>query len=108
MKILITGKNGYIAQSIYNTLKDKYNITSVGRQDFDLSDWGKTNEWFKNKQFDVIIHTAVVGGSRLKKEDSSIIDQNLKMYYNLLDQKDKYTKFIHFGSGAELYAQDTP
>ena len=58
---------------------------------------------FEGKQFDVVIHTAVVGGSRLKKEDSSILDQNLKMHYNLLDQQDKYTKFIYFGSGAEVH-----
>ena len=101
MKILITGKNGYVGKSVHSYLYTKYDITTVGRQDFDLTSWSETNKWFENKQFDIIIHTAVVGGSRLKKEDSSIIDQNLKMYYNLLDQKDKYTKFIHFGSGAE-------
>ena len=103
MKILITGKNGYVGKSIYSYLYAKYDITIVGRQDFDLTNWNETNKWFKEKQFDVVIHTAVVGGSRLKKEDSSIIDQNLKMHYNLLDQQDKYTKFIYFGSGAEVH-----
>jgi len=100
-KILITGKNGYVGKSIHSYLYSKYDITTVGRQDFDLADWRETNKWFERKQFDVVIHTAVVGGSRLKEEDSSIMDQNLKMYYNLLHQQDKYTKFIHFGSGAE-------
>jgi nucleoside-diphosphate-sugar epimerase len=101
MRILITGKNGYVGRSLHSYLYSKHDITIVGKQDFDLTNWEETNKWFKGKQFDVVIHTAVVGGSRLKKEDSSIIDQNLKMYYNLLDQQDKYTKFIHFGSGAE-------
>jgi len=101
MKILITGKNGYVGKSIHSYLYTKYDITTVGRQDFDLTNWGETNKWFEEKQFDVVIHTAVVGGSRLKEEDSSIMDQNLKMYYNLLHQQDKYTKFIYFGSGAE-------
>ena len=107
MKILITGGNGYIAKSIYPSLHTKYDITTVGRQDFDLTNWDETNKWFEEKQFDVVIHTAVVGGSRLKEEDSSIMDQNLKMHYNLLDQQDKYTKFIYFGSGAE-YSLNTP
>jgi hypothetical protein len=35
------------------------------------------------------------------------MDQNLQMYYNLLLCKDKYNKFIHFGSGAETHL-DTP
>ena len=107
IKILITGGNGYIAKSLYNSLKDKYDITSITRQDFDLTDSKATGLWFKDKYFDIIIHTAVVGGSRLKPEDSSIMDQNLQMYYNLLTYKNHYKKFIHFGSGAEIHL-DTP
>jgi len=103
MKILITGGNGYIAKSLYNTLKNKYEITCITRQDFDLTNSFETIKFFSDKYFDVVIHTAVVGGSRLKPEDSSIMDQNLQMYYNLLSCKDKYNKFIHFGSGAETY-----
>jgi len=30
------------------------------------------------------------------------------MYYNLLANKIYYKKFIHFGSGAEIYARNTP
>jgi GDP-L-fucose synthase len=30
------------------------------------------------------------------------------MYYNLLNNKDHFNKLIHFGSGAELSAQNTP
>ena len=107
MKILITGGNGYVAKSLYNALKEKYNITLITRQDFDLTNSKAVNTWFEDKYFDIVIHTAVVGGSRLKPEDSSIMDQNLQMYYNLLSCKDKYNKFIHFGSGAETYL-DTP
>lgn len=107
MKILITGGNGYIAKSLYNVLKDKYNITCITRQDFDLTDSTETLKFFSNKYFDVVIHTAVVGGSRLKPEDSSIMDQNLQMYYNLLACENMYDKFIHFGSGAEIHL-DTP
>jgi nucleoside-diphosphate-sugar epimerase len=101
MKILITGGNGYIAKSIYSHLHSKYDITTISRTDFDLVNWEQTNNWFKGKQFDIVIHTAAVGGSRLKKDDNSVLDANIKMYYNLLDQKDKYNKFIYFGSGAE-------
>jgi nucleoside-diphosphate-sugar epimerase len=108
MNILITGGNGYIAKSLYNNLKEKYNITLITRQDFDLTNSKAVSDWFSDKYFDVVIHTAVVGGSRLKSEDSSIIDQNLQMYYNLLLCKDKYNKFIHFGSGAEIYLSNTP
>lgn len=108
MKILITGGNGYIAKSIFNTLKDKYNITSITRQDFDLTDSFKTLKYFSNKYFDVVIHCAVSGGSRLKQETWSDMDSNLKMYYNLLNCEDKFNKLIHFGSGAETNSPESP
>lgn len=108
MKILITGGNGYIAKSLANVFKDKYNVTAISRSDFDLSDYEAVNKWFKTKYFDVVIHTAIVGGSRLKPEDSTILDQNLNMYYNLLNNKDKFNKFINFGSGFEFISNPTP
>jgi GDP-L-fucose synthase len=107
-KILITGGNGYIAKSLYNILKNKYNVISITRQDFDLTDQFETSKYFSNKYFDVVIHCAVSGGSRLKQETWRDMDDNLKMYYNLLNYKNKFGKLIHFGSGAETNAPETP
>jgi nucleoside-diphosphate-sugar epimerase len=108
MKILITGGKGYIAQAIFNSLRTEYDITLITRDNFDLTDSNSTTNWFQDKYFDVVIHTAVVGGNRLKSEDESIIKSNLQMWKNLLENKSHFTQLIHFGSGAELYAKDTP
>jgi len=108
MRILITGGSGYVAKSLYNGLKDLYNITLVTRKDFDLSDNNATNNWFKDKYFDTVIHTAVKGGSRLTKDNAETFYENIKMFYNLYDNKDHFKKFIHFGSGAEIYNPNTP
>ena len=108
MRILITGGNGYIAKSLFSNLYSKYKIVSITRQDFDLTDSFETIKYFSDKYFDIIIHCAVSGGSRLKSDDWDVLDDNLKMYYNLLNCKNKFTKLIHFGSGAELIAQNTP
>ena len=106
--ILITGGNGYIAKSIHSSLSSKYNITTVTRQDFDLTCWASTYKFFYDKTFDVVIHTATSGGSRLKEETDLVIRENLLMYRNLLNHQDKFTKFISFGSGAELNNPTTP
>lgn len=108
MNILITGANGYVAKSVYNKLHTKYNITTITRQDFDLTNHAQTSQWFADKHFDVVIHTAVVGGNRLKEEDDTILKQNLDMYYNLISNKDHFDRFISFGSGAELDWPTTP
>lgn len=108
MNILITGGNGYIARSLQNALHTKYNITTVTRQDFDLTCSASTEKFFHKEFFDVVIHTAISGGSRLKEETDSVIKDNLLMYRNLLNHQDRFTKFISFGSGAELGNPITP
>lgn len=108
MKVLITGGEGYIGRSLYNAFKNTYEVTVITRKDFDMTSFDAMNKFFQGKYFDVVIHTAVKGGSRLKKDTSSIMDHNLQMYYNLLHHRTFFTKFIHFGSGAEDYARDTP
>jgi nucleoside-diphosphate-sugar epimerase len=108
IKILITGGNGYIAKSLYNSLKDDYDVTCITRQQLDLTDGEATIQWFKDKYFDVVIHCAINGGSRLKGDTFADMDKNLCMYYNLLQCQLYYNKFIQFGSGAELLQIDTP
>ena len=84
MNILITGGNGYIAKAMHKYFSNSISIT---RKDFDLTDREATDKWFENKYFDVVIHTAVVGGSRLKKDDGNTFYQNIQMFYNLLNNK---------------------
>ena len=108
MKILITGGKGYIAQAIYNAFKIEYNVTLTTRDDFDLSDSESTSNWFSDKYFDILIHTAVVGGNRLVPDTELVKDQNLQMWENLLQNQSHYNQLIHFGSGAEIYAVGTP
>lgn len=108
LKILITGGNGYIAKSLYSHLKDKHQITTITRQNFNLTNYDAVCEWFHERYFDVVIHTAIVGGSRLKAEDQTVLNENLIMYNNLLANKHYFNKFISFGSGAETFQPDTP
>lgn len=108
MNILITGGNGYIASTLTTELTEYHQVTTITRQVFDLTDSIATYEWFRDKEFDVVIHTAIDGGSRLRNDTFSALDNNLRMYYNLLDNRQSFKRFISIGSGAELYQQDTP
>jgi nucleoside-diphosphate-sugar epimerase len=107
-KILITGGNGYVGKSLYNSLCHNYSVTSVTRNEFDLIDTSQTNQWFSDKHFDVVIHTAIKGGNRLVTDCASVLDENIQMYYNLLANRQHYDKFINIGSGAEIYAPNSP
>jgi GDP-L-fucose synthase len=108
MKILITGANGYVGKSLYSALKNKYNVTTITRSECDLTNSSSVNSYFLDKWFDVIIHCAVKGGSRLYQDDWSVLDTNLSIYYNIYSNKNKFKKLIHFGSGAELHDNNSP
>jgi nucleoside-diphosphate-sugar epimerase len=108
MKILVTGANGYIGKAIYNALKNKHQIFCASRQTFDTTSFTSMNDFLKTKYFDVVIHCAVSGGSRLTTETYKDMDDNLASYYNLLQHKSNYNKLIHFGSGAEMNIPETP
>jgi nucleoside-diphosphate-sugar epimerase len=108
MKVLITGGKGYIAKSITNALWDKYHILSPGRDELDLTDRKSVDKFFKDKQFDIVIHTAIKGGSRLNEDDQEVLLDNIIMMTNLHSHQDKYSKLINLGSGAEIYAPETP
>jgi GDP-L-fucose synthase len=101
MKILITGGNGYIAKSIYHILCEKYDVTLVTKNDLNLTRRDEVKYYFKDKYFDLVIHTAVRGGNRLSLDGPDVVLSNVLMYDNLMRCRDKFNKLIHFGSGAE-------
>tara|TARA_R110001592_G_scaffold290354_2_gene559473 strand:- start:18 stop:803 length:786 start_codon:yes stop_codon:yes gene_type:complete len=109
MKILVTGKNGYVGSSILSKLDSLFDFTypnfyvGVGREDFDLTNREETSKFLaKYTHFDVIIHTAICGGSRLQEDGNDVLANNLKMFYNLMANKNKFSQLISLGSGAEL------
>jgi nucleoside-diphosphate-sugar epimerase len=109
MKILITGANGYVGKSLRSTLRDKHFVTAITRKELELTDAVAVKEFFsKSPFFDIVIHCAVAGGSRLTKDDWNVMDKNLSMYYTLLANRKRFGRFIHFGSGAETYMPSEP
>lgn len=101
MKILITGGNGFIASNLKNKLND-HEITSITRSDFDLRVPEETNLFFKDKKFDVVLHTAIIGGNRLVEDSRDCVYDNSIMAMNLIKNMKSWKRLIHFGSGAEL------
>jgi dTDP-4-dehydrorhamnose reductase len=108
MKILITGGNGYIAKSLRNSLWERYHIISPSKQELDLTDTKSVDRFFEGKNFDVVIHTAAIGGSRLQEDDETVSFYNLIMFYNLIRKKEQFKKLISFGSGAEFRREYSP
>lgn len=101
MNVLITGGAGYIAQGLYKGLKN-VNITLLTRQTCNLLDIEQVNNYLATNSFDILIHTAVVGGSRLQSDSKDVCYDNILMAFNLFKHQEKFKQIILLGSGAEL------
>jgi nucleoside-diphosphate-sugar epimerase len=102
MKILITGSNGFLGKELSFHLGQEFEVTSISRQDVDLSNLEELKVFFKDKYFDIVLHCAVKGGQRIFEYDSNIFHENIKMFLNISKFSNQYTYLINFGSGAEL------
>lgn len=96
MKVCVLGSHGFIGK---NLLRDM-DWVGVTRNDLDLTDQKAVETYFKIHKYDVVIHCAVVGGSRLKKDESDVIYKNILMFENVIRVFNG--KLIYFSSGAAL------
>lgn len=103
VKILITGGNGFIAKSLSETLTE-YDVISCARSDLELLDSKAVKEYLKKHQFDVVIHTATYDAAPACsiKDPKMVLENNLRMFFNLARCQADFGKMIYFGSGAEL------
>lgn len=108
MKILITGGNGVIGKFLSNKLRN-HEVYIPKRSCVDFTIREQVDRLFNSHdRFDLVLHCAVKGGHRLNPDSWDVLDDNLKMYYNILHHEKSYGKLITFGSGAEIYMSDSP
>lgn len=99
--IFITGAGGFIGRNLTEQLSGKYKLLTPGHKELDLLDEKAVDNFFKKNKIDVVINCAVIGGSRKEEHVESALFGNLKIFFNILKNKDQFKKMIQFGSGAE-------
>ena len=106
MKILITGGNGNIAKMINRNLSNKYEIVNLSRSDLNVLSFEEISNYLNKNSFDILVHTAILGGRRTKEENGDVTHNNLIMFENLLHFSDKFKMIINFDSAA-IYDRNT-
>lgn len=99
--IFITGAGGFIGRNLMEQFNEKYTLLTPNHKELDLLDEKAVDNFFNKNKIDVVINCAVIGGSRKEEHVDSALSGNLRIFFNLLRNKEKYKKMIHLGSGAE-------
>jgi UDP-glucose 4-epimerase len=100
-KILLTGGSGFIGRNIRESfLREKYELYAPTHHELDLNDEGSVQSFFANKDFDVVLHTAVKPAHRAAADQTQILLSNLRMFHNIAAHSDHFGKMIITGSGS--------
>jgi nucleoside-diphosphate-sugar epimerase len=102
LNILITGMNGFIGRELTDFFtKTEHNVFATCRKTLDVSNEKMVDGFFKENDIDIVLHTAIKGGKRTKKDTYFDLVENLNMFKNLYKHRERYGLMISFGSGAE-------
>jgi len=103
MKIVVTGANGTVGKILAEHLSHSHEVTALnGRKDLDLLDRQAVTDFFLGKQYDVVVHCAVMGANDVTDTNPQIAHDNLVMFWHLYENYPGYYRFINIGSGVEL------
>lgn len=100
MKIFLTGGSGFIGRNLVEYLKPKYQVFAPAHKELELLNESVVREYFNRHKFDIVIHGAVRPGHRNAKDPSGQLYQNLRMFFNIIRNKDSFRKMIFLSSGA--------
>lgn len=99
--VFLTGGSGFVGKNFIERFNKKYDILYPSHKELDLLDTKAVDSYFEKNKIDVVVHCANIGGLRNSKDDKDLVKKNLKIFFNIIRNKDKFGKMIHMGSGAE-------
>jgi nucleoside-diphosphate-sugar epimerase len=100
MNILITGASGFIGKNLSEYFSKKYHLFTPTHKQLNLLDEQSVKKYFLLHSVDIVIHCAVIGGSRIEENKKEMFYDNLRMFFNLVQSKKLYKRMIQIGSGA--------
>lgn len=95
-RVCVLGAGGFLGKNLLRG-NDWVGLT---RQELDLTDQQAVKEYFSVHAYDVVIHCAVIGGSRLASDDGWVTHNNIVMFENVVSVYKG--KLLYFSSGAAL------
>ena len=100
-KVLVTGSKGYIGKNIVEKLSGEHLLLTPPHEELDLLDAVAVKKYLDENKIDVVVHCASRGVERLEGKQSKVVEENLRMFFNLIVNLPLYKTLINLGSGAE-------
>lgn len=103
--VLITGAGptGVTGRFLKEYLEKDYTILAPSSKELDLTDDAAVRAYFNSHRVDFVVHCATYRSNI--SQTTHMVDEefesNLRMYFALASQSDKYQKMVYLGSGAE-------
>ena len=103
--VLITGAGptGVTGRAIREYLENDYSILAPSSKELDLTDDALVRSYFDTHHIDFVVHCATYRSniSQTTHMVDEELESNLRMYFALASQSEKFEKMVYLGSGAE-------
>jgi GDP-L-fucose synthase len=103
--VLITGAGptGVTGRAIREYLENDYSILAPSSKELDLTDDAAVRSYFDAHHIDFVVHCATYRSniSQTTHMVDEELESNLRMYFALASQSEKFEKMVYLGSGAE-------
>jgi UDP-glucose 4-epimerase len=101
-KIFVSGGNGFIGKNFLANSDSIYQIDAPLRTELELTNAQQVKQYFENKSYDCIVHSAGTSMTRKNTRDQpKAFDATINAFKSVFTQNHAYQKFIQLGSGAE-------
>ena len=108
MKVMIIGAGGFIGSYLAGKMQEKHIIIPVYKHHADLLDSKTVTNILTAVKPEVVINCLTVGGKdNINSDDTSIVSDNMTMFYNFYKNSNLFSKYINIGSGIELTESKT-
>src|SRR3569832_868553 len=81
-------------------MASRYEVLAPPRHQMDLLDEDSVRRFLVEHRIDVVVHSATTPGHRNAIKVSDLASRNLRMFFNLARNADRFKRMIFLGSGA--------
>lgn len=100
MRILLTGGRGFIGRNLIEHLGRTHQVLAPTHDELDLTDAAAVDQWFREHEVDAVVHGAVRPGHRNASDPSRQLWSNLRMFFGLMRNADRFGRLVFLSSGA--------